>query len=264
MPPLPLRRANLRAVSAVLTDVDGTLTTAGALRGSTVAALESLARAGLRILLVTGRSAGWGECWARTLPVDGVIAENGGLYFTRRRDGRVHQVYAQPAPRRVASRARLVSAVRAALREVPGARLSMDSAHTQVDLAIDYAEEAKLGQAGADALEAALRRRGVTAVRSSIHVNCWIGRFDKRTTVDRFLTREWRLSRGRDRRVVYVGDSFNDAPLFAAFPLSIGVANVAAVLDRIAAPPAFITRRAEGAGFEEVAAAVLSSRRRRR
>jgi HAD superfamily hydrolase (TIGR01484 family) len=255
----PLAAADLSRVEAVFTDVDGTLTTDGKLRAPTIAAVEALTAAGVRVVLVSGRPAGWGECWARNLPVDGAILENGGLHF-RWRKGRLVKAYAQPAAARARNRARLSREVERALRRVPGARLSMDSRYTEVDLAIDYNEEARLGQAAADVLEATLRARGVTAVRSSVHVNCWIGRFDKLSAVKRYLKTEWgeRLSA---RGHVYSGDSFNDAPMFGAFPLSVGVANVADVLDRIEAPPKFVTRAREGRGFEELARAILKVRR---
>ncbi len=261
--PRPLRDADHSSVEAVFTDVDGTLTTEGRRHSQTLRALESLARAGLRVVLVSGRPAGWGEAWMRTLPVDGVIVENGGLCFHRRADGRLRKVYAQPPAVRAANRRRLTTEVVRVLARVPGARLSSDSAYTEVDLAIDYNEEARLGSAAATRLEALLRARGITAVRSSVHVNCWIGRCDKRSAVARFLRSAWgaHLLPG-ERRYVYAGDSFNDAPLFAAFPLSVGVANVRAVLAQLDTPPAFITRAPEGRGFEELARAVLAQRRR--
>src|SRR5512141_895201 len=93
--PLPLSRADLSEVRAIFTDFDGTLTTGDVLRSETVAALHALREAGLRVVLVSGRPAGWGECWARTLPVDGVIVENGGLYFARGSSG-LKRIYAQP------------------------------------------------------------------------------------------------------------------------------------------------------------------------
>lgn len=261
---LPLSRADLSAVRAVFTDVDGTLTTRGLLTASTLRAIEWLTGHGVQVVLVSGRPSGWGECWARQLPVAGVIVENGGLAFVRRA-GRLHKVYAEPERVRVKNRAALERHVAAALAAVKGARLSMDSVATEVDLAIDYAEESSLGPRGADRLEAFLRRRGVTAVRSSVHVNCWLGPFDKRTAVERFLKSEWRtrLSK-RERRFVYVGDSFNDQPLFDAFPLSIGVANVKAIADQLTQPPKFVTRAAEGKGFGEVADAIARARRAQR
>lgn len=259
---LPLAQADLSKVRAVFTDVDGTLTSEGRLKAATLRALEWLAAHGVEVVLVSGRPSGWGECWARQLPVAGVIVENGGLAYVRRKD-RLHKVYAEPNGQRQKNRAALERHVAAALAHVKGARLSMDSVATEVDLAIDYAEASSLGPRGADRLEAFLRARGVTAVRSSVHVNCWLGAFDKRTAVERFLRQEWgtRLSPA-ERRYVYVGDSFNDQPLFEAFPLSIGVANVRQV--KLEHPPKFVTRAAEGKGFGEVADAIARARRARR
>jgi hypothetical protein len=260
----PLRSANLARVRGVFTDVDGTLTTAGLLRASTIGALEHLARAGVPVVLVTGRPSGFAETWLRTLPVAGAIAENGGLYLVRSRSGRLRKVYARPRAVRARDRRRLVRAVRAAVRTVPGARLSTDSLFTEVDLAVDYNEDVKLGPRGADKVESFLRHRGIQAVRSSVHVNAWVGNFDKAWMVRRFLRQEWgaRLRTG-DRSWVYVGDSLNDAPLFAAFHLSIGVANVLDVLPALGNLPRYVTRGAEGRGFEEVARALLRQRARR-
>jgi HAD superfamily hydrolase (TIGR01484 family) len=261
---LPLTRANLAHVRGVFTDVDGTLTTSGLLQASTVRALERLATAGVPVVLVSGRPSGFAETWLRTLPVAGVIAENGGLYLVRGRTGRLRKVYARPRGVRARERRRLVQGVAAALRAVKGAQLSSDSRFTEVDLAVDYNEDVKLGPGAADTLEAVLRKRGLQAVRSSVHVNAWVGHFDKAWMVRRFLLKEWGARLGpRDQAWVYVGDSFNDAPLFAAFRLSIGVANVRDVLPELSAPPRYVTRGREGRGFEEVARAVLRQRARR-
>jgi HAD superfamily hydrolase (TIGR01484 family) len=259
--PLPLAQADLGKVRAVFADVDGTLTTGGLLRASTLGALERLASAGVPVVLVTGRPSGYAETWLRSLPVAGVIAENGGLYLVRSSAGRLRKVYARPARVRTGERQRLVRAVTAALQAVPGARLSTDSLFTEVDLALDYNEDVKLGMRAADRLEAFLGARGIQAVRSSVHVNAWVGDFDKASMVRRFLKAEWGAGlRPGDRRWVYVGDSFNDAPLFGAFTLSIGVANVRHALHALDVHPHFVTRADEGRGFEEVARAILRRR----
>jgi hydroxymethylpyrimidine pyrophosphatase-like HAD family hydrolase len=209
------------------------------------------------VVLVTGRPAGWAEAWARQWPVAGVVAENGGLFLAFRR-GRLHRVYSEPPAERARNRRALVRHVAAAVGAVPGARLSSDSAATEVDLAIDHAEDARLGPGAVARLEAFLQRRGVTAVRSSVHLNCWLGRFDKLSAARGFLRWAWKTDlRRRDSRYVYVGDSLNDAPMFRAFALSVGVANVRQVLGQLEARPAFVTSRREGQGFAQVARAVL-------
>ena len=48
--------------------------------------------------------------------------------------------------------------------------------------------------------------------------------------------------------------------MFAHFPMSVGVANVRAFLDRLDTPPAFVTDGASGAGFVELARRVLAAR----
>jgi len=263
MPELrPLYEADLSKVEAVFTDVDGTLTTGGHLRASTLGLIERLDRAGVPVVLVTGRPAGFAEAWARTLPVAGVIAENGGVSFRIDGRGALRKTYARPAGVRARERKRLVRVVRSALRSVPGARMSTDSRFTEVDLAIDVNEEVRLGPEAAQRLEEFFARRGINAVRSSVHVNVWIGPFDKAWMVRRFLRTVWKARLlPDDHRYVYVGDSLNDAPLFAAFALSVGVANVRAVLELLEHRPRFVTRAPEGAGFEEVARAVLRARR---
>src|SRR5688572_28881095 len=125
--PDPIARADFSRVRAVFTDVDGTLTTGHKLKSTTVSALEALSGAGVKLVLVTGRPAGWGECWARNLPVEGVIDENGALYFSRSKDGALNKVYAQRPPVRARNRKRLQREVLAAMRRVKGARLSVDS-----------------------------------------------------------------------------------------------------------------------------------------
>jgi hydroxymethylpyrimidine pyrophosphatase-like HAD family hydrolase len=57
---------------------------------------------------------------------------------------------------------------------------------------------------------------------------------------------------------VFVGDSANDAPMYAFFPNAVGVANVREFADRIASLPAYVTRAESGAGFAEVANFLLA------
>ena len=68
-------------VRFVLMDIDDTLTLKGKLLSSSYSALWKLKEAGLVVIPVTGRPAGWCDLIAREWPVDGVIGENGALAF---------------------------------------------------------------------------------------------------------------------------------------------------------------------------------------
>ena len=57
---------------------------------------------------------------------------------------------------------------------------------------------------------------------------------------------------------VFVGDSPNDEPMFGYFPHSVGVANVRDFLDVITLKPAYVTQSRCGAGFAEIASALLA------
>jgi hydroxymethylpyrimidine pyrophosphatase-like HAD family hydrolase len=61
-------------------------------------------------------------------------------------------------------------------------------------------------------------------------------------------------------RWAYVGDSTNDQLMFEAFAHGIGVANVARFVPKLAHLPRYVTQSERGAGFAEVARAVLAAR----
>ncbi|MHB1249867.1 MAG: HAD family hydrolase, partial [Polaromonas sp.] len=62
-------------------------------------------------------------------------------------------------------------------------------------------------------------------------------------------------------RWVYVGDSTNDQLMFQAFPHSVGVANLRRFEAELSHKPRYITESERGAGFAEVAAALLEARK---
>jgi HAD superfamily hydrolase (TIGR01484 family) len=238
----------------VFTDLDGTLTTGGRLLPSTYAAVQALVDAGVFVVVVTGRPAGWGHALATIWPLSAVVAENGGVIFHRRRRRLVKELAV--APRRlVAVRRRMWDDARRLARRL-GTRPSADSAYTEVDVAIDWNEDVRLPERDARRLEVLLRERGWTAVRSSVHVNFWPSGFDKLSACRRVVG-----VLGGDPRdlapYLYVGDALNDEPMFGGFPRSVGVANVRRVWAELRAHPSVVTRAAEGRGFEEVTRAVL-------
>src|SRR5687768_11520401 len=132
-------RAARARVRAVLTDIDDTLTSDGRLPAVAYAALENLRAAGLLVIPVTGRPAGWCDLIARQWPVDAVVGENGAFYS--RYDDAAHKMtrrYAKSADERTADRARLERIEADVLSEVTGAAVAADQAFREADLAIDF------------------------------------------------------------------------------------------------------------------------------
>jgi HAD superfamily hydrolase (TIGR01484 family) len=258
-----LPRAAARAIRGVLCDIDDTLTTDGRLTPAAYAALGRLRAAGLLTIPITGRPAGWCDHIARMWPVDAVVGENGAFYF--RRDETKHVLakrFRDDEETRAAKR-RLLDSVRARiLAEVPGAAVASDQRYRETDLAIDYCEDVpRLSEMAVDRIVAIMRAAGMTAKVSSVHVNGWFGEYDK-LAMTRLLLRECfdvDLDQERDR-FIFVGDSPNDAPMFAYFPCAVGVANVRTFADRIEQLPSYVTRAASGAGFVEMADFLLVAR----
>ncbi len=255
--------ADRQRVRAVLTDIDDTLSTDGQLMASAYAALESLSASGLIVVPVTGRPAGWCDHIARFWPVAAVVGENGAFYFRHDRAAR-HLVrrYVLDDAARADARRRLADLGQRILVAVPGTALASDQGYRDADLAIDFCEDVRpLGGTAIDRIVGMMEAAGVTAKVSSIHVNGYIGDYDKLST-SRLLLAEcfaMDVDAGRDA-IVYVGDSPNDAPMFAHFPHAVGVANVVAWRDRMATLPAYVTPSSGGAGFVELAAALLAVR----
>ncbi len=251
-----------RSVRGVLTDIDETLSTDGRLTADAYAALERLRAAGLLVIPNTGRPAGWCDHIARMWPVDAVVGENGAFYMHHDDAHRkLVKRFVASAPERVGQRERLVAIGDKILREVQGSALASDQHYRETDLAIDFCEDVpRLPRPAIDRIVALMEGEGMTAKVSSIHVNGWFGDYDKLSTTRTLLDEVFGVDLDAQReRFVFVGDSPNDAPMFAFFGNSVGVANVQPFLDRIATPPAYITQGAAGAGFVELAAFLLAS-----
>ena len=252
-----------RSIRAVLTDIDDTLTDDGRLTARAYGALERLKQAGLIVVPVTGRPAGWCDMIARFWPVDAVVGENGAFYF-RYEPGskRMIRRYAKCPSQRQDDRARLAAIGEEITDAVDGAAIAADQAYREADLAIDFREDvAPLPTADIDRIVALFEKHGATAKISSIHVNGWFGSYDK-LTMSRLLLREiFDIDMDVARsQIVFVGDSPNDSPMFGFFPNAVGVANVFQCRDRLAAEPAWVTQKAGGEGFSELVDILLVDR----
>ena len=257
-PLVELPFAERRRIKAVLCDIDDTLTTAGRLPSASLGALEALAEAGLIVIPVTGRPAGWCDHIARMWPVHAVVGENGAFYFCYDHQQRkMHSTFAKTARERAADRTRLGQLRELILREIPGAGVASDQDYRIADLAIDYCEDVPpLPKAEIERIVALFEQAGAKAKVSSIHVNGWFGDYDKLSMTERCLRELFELDLTSDNdKILFIGDSPNDAPMFRAFKHSVGVANVRNF--ELNDFPAWVTRQKSSAGFIEFAEHLL-------
>ncbi|MFC5500341.1 HAD-IIB family hydrolase [Caenimonas terrae] len=266
MKPLQLwPAAQRRQLVGVFTDIDDTLTTEGAVTADALRALAALHGAGLHVIPITGRPAGWSEPFARDWPVDAIVAENGAVALIHSSTGAapgLRKIYQQDDALRSANYARMQRVARRIVEEIPGANVSTDSPGRETDIAIDHSEFVHLPPQAIAQVVKLMRAEGLNATVSSIHINGWIGEHNKLAGA-RWIVREL-FGRELDAEIgrwVYVGDSTNDVLMFEHFPHSVGVANIRRFEAELSHPPEYVTPSERGAGFAEVAQAILSAGR---
>jgi hypothetical protein len=283
-PMLPLSSwplAQRRRIIGVFTDIDDTLTTNQAITPDALQALADLKAAGLVVIPITGRPIGWckphayGDA-ARSLPawpVDAMVAENGGVAFVPavtcpnglkpsfNKGYQLSKIYHADAVERGANTLKMQQVAQRILREIPGTALSHDSAGRETDIAIDHAEHVTLAPEKVAQVVALMQSEGMQATVSSIHINGWYGSHNKLEAARWILSVLFNRDLSNEiERWVYVGDSSNDQLMFQHFPNSVGVANIHQFDGQLQHWPRYATPSERGAGFAEVAKAILQAR----
>lgn len=273
--------AERRQIIGVFTDIDDTLTTHSHITADALQALTDLKAAGLWVIPVTGRHAGWCARLAHgdpaqglaPWPVDALLAENGGVAFApefKHQNGlqpllnnrkQLLKIYQQSDADRAIDANRMRQVAQRVLREVPQACLSRDEDGRETDLAFDYHEHHHLPSDAVQQVLTILRDEGMHTSVSSIHIHGCFYDFNKWTgacwLVQKLFGRD--LAQELDRWV-FVGDSGNDQPMFQHFKHSVGVANIRHCAASLAHLPHYVTQGERGAGFAEVAGAILDAR----
>ena len=254
-------KAVKKTIRYVLADIDDTLTLDGRLPAVVFAAMEGLKKAGIGMIPITGRPAGWCDHIARMWPVNGIVGENGAFYFYYDDSQRkMRRRYFKSEKQRRADRKKLEKLKLEILDKIPGCRVSADQRYREADLAIDYCEDVPpLSLEDLDRIVRLFEAAGARAKISSIHVNGWFGEYDK-LTMTRMLFAEVikdDLAAVKEN-VIFIGDSPNDVPMFQFFPHSVGVANILQFKEKITHKPAWVTQQEGGYGFAEMVDLILA------
>jgi len=244
----------------LFTDVDDTLTTAGKLLPETYQSLCDLANAGIDVIPVTGGCAGWCDQIVRTWPVRAVIGEGGAFYLEHSEQQGYRRVYWGEARQHAEDQQRIKNYI-AQLNFDFDVRLANDQDFRLVDVAIDYNQDQHLNKEQVYLLVSKLTQAGFNVRQSSIHLNVWIGNFDKRAMSERLGFDLLGLSpEALCHQSVFIGDAPNDESMFNWFPNTVGVANIQKHLDKLQTKPVWITKNISGLGFTEMASAWLADR----
>jgi hydroxymethylpyrimidine pyrophosphatase-like HAD family hydrolase len=242
-------RARLQAVRLVATDMDGTLTVGEKFTPELLVAFDRLAQAGIAVVIVTGRSAGWVSAIAHYLPVLGAICENGGIFYR----GEAMR-WLVPMSDMDQHRRDLAMMFEQLRQRFPAIREASDNQFRLTDWTFDVAglSRADLGQ-----MDGLCRSAGWGFTYSTVQCHIKLPAQEKANGLQQVMQAEFPgLSAAQ---VVTVGDSPNDVSLFdrSVFPLSVGVANVANYLDQMAHQPLWITAGVGGVGFCELVDCLL-------
>jgi HAD superfamily hydrolase (TIGR01484 family) len=242
---LPLT-TGLTDIRLIATDIDGTLTRGGKFTTELLQTIDLLNARGIKLLLVTGRSAGWVSAVNNYLPVAGAIAENGGVYFDLDASGfdfitRIDSIEEH--------RAELANRFWELQERYPQIEESSDNQFRVTDWTFDVAglSDVELGE-----IAAQCQQWGYSFTFSTVQCHLKPPLQDKGTAILQVLDRYF--PEIKPTQIITVGDSPNDASMFdrERFPHSVGVANIQHYATQLAHHPQYLTKLPEVAGFCEL------------
>jgi HAD superfamily hydrolase (TIGR01484 family) len=233
--------------------MDGTLTTKGKFTHTLLQTLQDLADANIKVIIVTGRSAGWVSGLAYYLPVVGAIAENGGLFYPSQSEQAVAITPIEDLDRH---RRDLAAVFHKLQQDYPQIQESSDNRFRITDWTFDVAG---LSSASLQTLSHQCQDNGWGFTYSNVQCHIKPASQDKARALSQVL-REYFPEYTSDE-VVTVGDSPNDESLFDRnyFAVSVGVANVLEYVEKLEHKPAYVTQNSEGEGFCELSNYLLQA-----
>lgn len=243
--------AALGKVRFIATDMDGTLTKQGKFSAAVLQAIETLMAAGVKVLIVTGRSAGWVSGLSSFMPVVGAIAENGGLFYPT---GSEQPVLLTPIADVTRHRQDLALVFQQLKLKFPQIEESGDNRFRITDWTFDVAT---LTLDELEIMGDICQEMGWGFTYSN--VQCHIKPQGQEKAIALLKVLQEYFPDYSPNQVVTVGDSPNDESLFDQryFPISVGVANVMKYVNQLQYQPKYVTNAAEGEGFCELSSYVL-------
>ena len=252
MPLFSLNDIDLSDIRLIASDVDGTLTQNGKFSSNFISTLLDLQSAGIKVLLVTGRSGGWVSALVNYLPVEGAIAENGGIFLHPNGT----QDLLSSVPNLSRHRILLENTFHHIKQLFPNLHPSADNKFRITDWTFDVND---LSTDDIQAISSQCQQMGWSFTYSNVRCHIKPIHQDKATGLLSVLSNYF--PELNSQQVLTVGDSPNDEAMFDAdlFPISVGVANVRHYQDKMLHLPKYVTQASEFAGFSELAKLLLQT-----
>ncbi len=250
-------------IIGIFFDIDDTFSLNSKILPEAYQALWDLKTAGLKLIPITGRPAGWCDHIARMWPVDGVVGENGAFFFwCDKTSGKFSTLFYDTREIREKKRQKLNIIKEEILMGVPGAGVASDQNYREADLAIDFCEDVPaLEWTEIEKICKVFEKYDATYKISSIHVNGWFGQYNKLDMTKKMVSMQWGIDLDDHKsQYAFCGDSPNDEPMFEYFPISIGVNNVRNFEEKLVNKPKFITKGEGGIGFAQFAKHLLKNK----
>lgn len=244
----PLSQATLSDIRLLASDLDGTLTDRDRFSPELLEGLQQLAAAGIDVLISTGRSVGWGMALAQYLPIAGVITENGGAICWPEQPPQI----LGNLPPIAEHRQQLAACFQKIQWHRPQLEAAADNAFRQTDWAFDVTGLTTTDLAAIRSIAIAC---GFDFVYSAVQCHLLPQGQNKARSLQQVCALAF--PHLQPEQILTLGDSPNDASLFAQFPNSVGVANVQPYLDRLPQPPRYLCSQPAVGGFREVVAALV-------
>lgn len=248
-----LRTNSLKNVKLLATDMDGTLTQQGKFTPRLLESLEALAKVDISVLIVTGRSAGWVDGVKAYLPIQGAIAENGGVFYFA--DQEFPEILTSISSR-TEHRHQLAETFEFLKTQFPLLQESTDNRFRLTDWTFDVHG---LTITELKHLETLCQEKGWSFTYSTVQCHIKPLLQDKATSLRQVLQKYF--PQITNEQIITIGDSPNDESLFdtSQFPLSVGVANVLDYRHQLKHQPIYVTKNAESKGFCELADLLIKS-----
>ncbi|HEY1958558.1 MAG TPA: HAD-IIB family hydrolase, partial [Polyangiaceae bacterium] len=190
-----LSKSDGKRIDGLLFDLDDTFLTHGVLSRDAYGALWDLHDAGMKLVVVTGRPASWGELAVKQWPVDAATTENGAIAIVR--DGkRIARVDPCDADERGRRREKLEALAAEIAERAPEMKPTEDRVGRISDFTWDIGEYESVPSERVDFVASIIAAHGARSSRSSVHLHATFDADDKASGTVRLLASRFGVDAG--------------------------------------------------------------------